>query len=175
MNKILLSSLLILGISTSVQAEDWTFFSDNNIEDKQYGLALIGGSLDLHQHDNSGSIHGLELSFIAPCVKASEHTIRQQVSLTKFDKGSMNIYSLEANPHYLYQVEEHTYLGVGPSLGLMKVEGDDVYASFGVGVSIRKDLTDNLFLGAEYRRNYATDNDYSNTRFMGKIGYFFNK
>jgi len=173
--KKIIASLLILGGTLSTQAEDWTFFSENNIEDKQSGLALIGGSLDLHQHDNSGSIHGLELSFVAPCVQASEHTVRQQLSLTKFDKGSMNIYSFEANPHYLFKVEEHTYLGVGPSLGLMKVEGDDIFGSIGVGVSIRKDLTKNLFLGAEYRRNYATDNDYSNTRLIGKIGYFFNK
>ena len=174
MKKFLLSSLLVLGISFSAQAEDWTFFSKNSTTTApNYGLAVIGGSSDLHAHDSSGSLYGVEFSLVCPLVQASKHTIRQNISLTKFHKNSVNMYSLEANPHYLYQIEEHTYLGVGPSFGIAKVEGDDSVGNLGLGVSIRKDLTEKLFLGAEFRKVYATESDYSNSRFIGKVGYFF--
>ena len=177
MKKFLLSSILVFGINTSlVHAEDWTFFSKVNKQVTQdYGLALIGGSSDLHKHDSSGSLYGLEFSLLCPIVQASEHTIRQNISLTRFNKHSFVMYSLEANPHYLYQIEDNTYLGVGPSFGLTKVEGDDTVVTFGAGVSIRKNLTEKLFIGAEFRKSYATESDYSNSRFIGKVGYFFNK
>jgi hypothetical protein len=174
MKKILLSSLFILGVNISAQAEDWTLFPSNSADiPKNKGLALILGSSDLHKHDNSGNLYGVEFSLVCPLVKASEHTIRQNISLTKFSKHSFDMYSLEANPHYLYQIEEHTYLGVGPSFGITKVEGDDTVPYLGLGVSIRKDLTEKLFLGAEYRKVYATESAFSNGRFVGKVGYFF--
>lgn len=176
MNKILFSSLLLLGLSISAQAEDWTFFSqENKNSTPDYGLALIAGSADLDEHDSSGDLYGLELSFVCPFVQASEHSIRQQVSLSKFHKDNIDMYTLEANPHYLYQLESNTYFGIGPSLGLSKVNGsdDDVVATLGIGASIRKDMTKKLFLAAEFRKVYATDSDMSNVRVIGKIGYYF--
>jgi len=176
MKKFLFSSILILGVSLSAQAEDWTFFSkDNKNRTPNYGVAVIGGSSDLHKHDSSGSLHGVEFSLVCPIVQASEHTIRQNISLTHFNKDSFDMYSLEANPHYLYQIEDNTYFGIGPSFGFTKVEGDNTVAHLGLGISIRKDLTEKLFIGAEFRKVYATESDYSNGRFIGKVGYFFNK
>ena len=178
MNKLFFSSLLLLGLSFSAQAEDWTFFSDEtkNVA-PNYGLALIAGSSDLDKHDSSGDLYGLELSFVCKYAQASEHTIRQQVSLTKFHKDSIDMYTLEANPHYLYKIESDTYFGIGPSLGFSYVDGgdDDFVATLGVGASLRKDMTDKLFLGAEFRTVYATDSDIDNVRVIGKIGYYFDK
>jgi hypothetical protein len=166
--------LFVLLLNSSAQAEDWTFLPTKNVHNSsEYGVALIVGSSDLHKDSTSGSLYGVEFSFLCPLVQASEHKIRQNISLTKFDKNSFDMYSLELNPHYLYQIEENTYFGVGPSLGLLKVEGDDAVLDFGMGISIRKDLTEKLFLGAEFRKVYATENDYSNTRFIGKVGYHF--
>ena len=174
MKKLFVSSLLILGMNISVQAENWTFLPTKSIDNSsEYGLALILGSSDLHKHDSSGSLYGVEFSLLCPLVQASEHKIRQNISLTKFNKNSFDMYSLEANPHYLYQIEENTYFGVGPSIGITKVEGDDVVANLGMGISIRKDLTKKLFLGAEFRKVYATESAYSNSRFIGKVGYHF--
>jgi hypothetical protein len=178
MNKLFLSSLLLLGLSFLAHAEDWSFFSDETKDvAPHYGLALIAGSADLDKHDSSGDLYGLELSFVCPFVQASEHTIRQQLSLTKFHKERIDMYTLEANPHYLYQIESDTYFGIGPSFGLSYVDGgdDDVVATLGVGASLRKDMTDKLFLGAEFRTVYATDSDIDNVRVIGKIGYYFDK
>jgi len=174
MKKLLLSSLLILSVTVSAQAEEWTLFPKDNINsDPHYGLALIGGSSDLSGHDSSGDLYGAEFSLVCPLVKASEHTIRQNISLTKFDKKNFDMYTIEANPHYLFQVEENTFLGVGPSIGISKIESDDTVVQIGVGASIRKNVTEKLFLGAEFRKVYATNSDFSNIRFIGKVGYFF--
>ena len=175
MSKVLLSSLLLLGMSLSAQAENWTFFSNKN-SNPNYGLALIGGSADLDEHDSSGDLYGVELSFVCPLVQASEHTIRQQLSLTKFDKNSIDMYTLEANPHYLYQIESNTYIGVGPSLGLSKIEGEsDIITTFGIGASLRKDITEKLFLATEFRKVYATKSYADNVRIVLKAGYYFQK
>jgi len=178
MNKVFFSSLLLLGLSLSAQAEDWTFFSkENKSIAPNYGLALIAGSADLDEHDSSGDLYGVELSFVSPLVEASEHTIRQQISLTKFHKDHIEMYTLEANPHYLYQLESNTYFGIGPSLGISKVNGsdDDIVGTLGVGVSLRKDMTEKLFLAAEFRTVYATQSSIDNVRVIGKIGYYFQK
>jgi len=176
MKNFLLSSLLILGVTISAQAEEWTLFPKDNQQNNSnphYGLAFIGGSSDLSGHDSSSDLYGVEFSLVCPLVQASEHTIRQNISLTKVNKNSFNMYTIEANPHYLFQVEESTYLGVGPSLGISKIESDDTVVSIGMGASIRKDITKKLFLGAEFRKTYATNSDFSNVRFIGKVGYFF--
>jgi hypothetical protein len=174
MTKLLLSSLIILGVTLSAQAEEWILFpKDKQNSNQNYGVALIGGSADLDGHASSGNLYGVEFSLVCPLVQASEHTIRQNISLTKFDKKSFDMYSLEVNPHYLFQVEESTYLGIGPSLGLSKIEGDDIVTTFGIGASIRTDLTEKLFIGAEFRKVYATDSNFANVRFIGKVGYFF--
>jgi len=178
MNKVFFSSLLLLGLSFSAHAEYWTIFPDEtqNIT-PNYGLALIAGSSDLDKDNDSGDLYGLELSFVCPLVQASEHTIRQQLSLTKFHKNSIDMYTLEANPHYLYQIESDTYFGIGPSLGLSYVDGgdDNFVATLGVGASLRKDMTKKLFLDAEFRTVYATERDMDNVRVIGKIGYYFDK
>ena len=177
MNKVLFSSLLLLGMSFSAQAEDWTFFSNEN-STPDYGLAFIAGSADLNKQDSSGDLYGLELSLVCPLVHASEHSIRQQLSLSKFHKGDIDMYTLEVNPHYLYQIESNTYFGIGPSLGLSKVDGnedDDIVGTLGMGVSLRKDMTEKLFLAAEFRKVYATKRDFDNVRIIGKVGYYFQK
>ena len=178
MNKGFFSSLLLLGLSFSAQAEDWTFFSkENKSATPNYGLAFIAGSIKLDEHASSGDLYGLDFSFVCPIVQASEHTIRQRLSLTKFHKNNIDMYTLEANPHYLYQVESNTYLGIGPSLGISKVNGseDDTVGTFGLGASIRKDITEKLFLEAEFRKVYATKSYVDNIRFIGKVGYYFQK
>jgi len=178
MNKFLFSSLLILGVTFSAQAEDWTFFSKkNNNSNSNYGLALIAGSADLDKHDSSGDLYGLEFSLVCPFVQASEHIIRQQISLTKFHKNNVDLYTLEVNPHYLYQLESNTYFGMGPSVGISRANGtdDNLVISVGAGVSLRKDMTDELFLAAEFRTVYATESDVDNVRVIAKVGYYFDE
>jgi len=178
MNKFLFSSLLILGVTFSAQAEDWTFFSENtNNNNPNYGLAFIAGSADLDKDNSSGDLFGVEVSLVAPYCQASEHTIRQQVSLSRFHKGDVDMYTLEANPHYLYQLESNTYFGIGPSFGFSVLDGtkDNVALMLGVGASIRKDMTDKLFLGAELRNVWATERDVDNVRVVIKIGYYYDE
>jgi len=176
MNRFFFSSLLLIGLSLYAQAENWTFFPKGNRNiPLNYGLAVIAGGADLDKYNSSGDLYGLELSFDCLLVKASEHTIRQQVSITKFNKNNTDLYTLELNPHYLYQLESNTYVGVGPSLGLSKVDDNhnDTVGTFGVGASLRKDITEELFLAIEFRRVLSTKSNINNSRFIGKIGYYF--
>jgi len=176
MNKFFFSSLLLIGLSLYAQAENWTFFQNGNRNTPlNYGLAVIAGGADLDKYNGSGDLYGLELSFDCLFVNASEHTIRQQVSITKFNKNNTDLYSLELNPHYLYQLESNSYFGFGPSLGLSQVDdkSDDTIGTFGIGATLRKDINDELFLAIEFRRVLATKSKINNSRFVAKVGYYF--
>ena len=176
MKKFILATLFLLNFAPSLYAEDWAFLKDTPKTAPQYGVAIIAGSSDLDKYHNSGDIYGLELSFDCQYAKASEHTIRQQLSLTKFNKGSLDMYTLEANPHYMYQLESNTYFGIGPSLGLAYADGDSLdhfLVTMGLGASLKKDITEELFLDLEARTVYATERDADNFRVVAKVGYYY--
>jgi len=176
MKRFFFSSLLLIGLSLYAKAEDWYLFPTTNGDiPLNSGVAVIVGGADLDKYSDSGDLYGLELSFNCQLVKASEHTIRQQISITKLHKKSTDLYSLELNPHYLYQLESNSYLGVGPSLGLSQVDdkSDDTIGTFGIGASLRKDINNELFLAIEFRRVFATKSKINNSRFVAKVGYYF--
>ncbi len=143
-------------------------------------IALIGGAMDI---DNSNSdwkgFYGAELSF--NCLLSD--AIRQQIQITNYDNDGIQMLQANINPHYMFDIAEGTKAGVGPTLGVAKVEvgnDDDTIFTYGVGASIRTDLTENIFAGAEAKYEWTTDatiagvdTDFDNAKVFAKLGYQF--
>ena len=87
------------------------------------------------------------------------------------------------NPPNMFDIAKGTQIGVGPTLGVPNVEVGNEYDTiftYGIGASIRKDLTENIFAGAEAKYEWTTDatitgvdQDFDNASVFAKIGYSF--
>jgi len=144
------------------------------------GISLLGGVMK-GEGDNSdwNTIYGLEFSF--ECLLSD--STRSQLQFTHYDHDGLKMIQVSANPHYLVNVSPSTTFGMGPSLGVAKVEignEDDIVFTYGVGASIRTDIAENFFVGAEARYEWTTDAEFSgieddlnNAKVFAKIGYQF--
>jgi opacity protein-like surface antigen len=143
-------------------------------------LALIGGAM---KFDQSGSdwkgFYGAEFSFT--CLLSDQ--IRQQIQITNYDNDGVQMFQANINPHYMIDIAEGTQVGFGPTLGVARVEvgnDDDTIFTYGVGASVRKDITENVFVGAEAKYEWTTDatiagvdTDFNNAKVFAKLGYQF--
>ncbi len=144
-------------------------------------IALIGGAMDIDNSmiDDWKGFYGAELSF--NCFLTD--TVRQQIQITNYDNDGIQILQANINPHYIFNVVEGTKVGVGPTLGVARVEignDDDTIFTYGVGASIRTDLADNIFAGAEVKYEWTADatiagvdQDFNNAKVFVKLGYQF--
>ena len=143
-------------------------------------IALIGGVMQM-DGDNSdwNSLYGIELSFA--CLFFD--SVRSQLQITNYDDNGLKMLQVSANPHYLFDLSSSTTFGIGPSLGVAKVDignEDDTIFTYGVGASLRTDISEHFFVGAEARYEWTTDAEFSgiednlnNTKVFAKIGYQF--
>jgi opacity protein-like surface antigen len=150
------------------------------VTDYAPALALIGGAM---KFDKSGSdwkgFYGAELSFT--CLLSNQ--VRQQIQVTNYDNDGIQMLQANINPHYMIDIAEGTQVGFGPTLGVARVEvgnDDDTIFTYGVGTSIRKNLTENVFVGAEAKYEWTTDvtiagvdTDFNNAKVFAKLGYQF--
>ena len=146
------------------------------------GFALLGGAMKLDEKDTEWTeMYGAELSF--ECLFSSAVRSQLQATYTKDDNYKM--YQLSANPHYMIGLGESTQFGIGPSFGAMMVESiadadkTDTIFTYGLGASLRTDLTENLFAGVEARYELTTEaktlnvDNFNNVKVFAKIGYQF--
>lgn len=177
---VLAASLLTLSLST--QAEGWEILPITNSDyQADFAIAAIGGKIN--SDDIDSSTKGVELSLNCPLLKAPNHTIRQQVSYLSTDKNGIKSKSFELSPHHMFNLENNLSVGIGPSLGVVKVEtsdGDDTAFTYGAGVSARYDVSKNFFVGAEVRRVLTKDieiggtsDNFNSTKALIKVGYQF--
>ncbi len=143
-------------------------------------LALIGGVMQ-GEGDNSDwkSFYGVEFSFDCLLTDA----IRQQIQITNYDHDGLQMFQANINPHYMFDITDNTQFGFGPSLGFANVDignEDDTVFTYGVGASIRNNVTENFFVGAEAKYEWTTDatfggvdDDLNNAKVFAKIGYQF--
>jgi opacity protein-like surface antigen len=144
------------------------------------GLALLGGIMR-GEGDNSdwNAIHGLELSF--ECLLSD--STRSQLQFTHYDHDGLEMFQLSVNPHYIFNRGDSVEFGAGPHIGVARVEianEDDTVFTYGLGASVRTNLTENFFAGAEARYEWTTDatfagidDDVNNAKVFAKIGYSF--
>ena len=143
-------------------------------------VAYIGGIQKGEGDDLDWEVfNGFEFSF--GCLLSE--SVRSQLQITTYNQNNIAILQVSTNPHYIFNVSEKVALGVGPHLGLAKVEigtEDDIIFTYGLGASIRTDITEHFFIGAEARYEWTTDatfagvdDDLNNAKVFAKIGYSF--
>ncbi len=144
------------------------------------GIALLGGAMRGEGDDTDWKgFYGVELSF--ECLLSD--STRSQLQLTNYDHDGLQMLQLSANPHYIFNRGDAVEFGAGPHIGVARVEignEDDTIFTYGVGASLRSDITENFFLGAEARYEWTTDaefggieDDLNNAKVFAKIGYSF--
>jgi hypothetical protein len=174
----------LLAGSGPAMAAGWEFLpAANPGYEAEASLAVMGG---LQDPDVAGvdasDAYGFELSLNCPTLKPPRGEIRQQISLTGFDKDGLEMASLELNPHYLVPLGENLDLGLGPGVGFVMAEGprhDDGVFALQAGASLHY-RSGGLFLGAEARYQVTQeanlgrgDGDLNNYRLLGKAGINF--
>jgi len=144
------------------------------------GVSLLGGVMR-GEGDNSEwkGLFGLEFSF--GCLLSD--SIRSQLQATYYDDDFTKMLQISANPHYIFNLGDATTFGAGPHIGIAKVEvsnESDTIFTYGVGASMRTDISTNLFIGAEARYEWTTEAEFSgikddiqNVKVFAKIGYSF--
>ncbi len=143
-------------------------------------LALIGGVMRGEGDNNDWKgFYGAEFSF--DCLISD--AVRQQIQITNYDHDGLQMLQANINPHYMFDIAEGTKFGVGPTLGVARVEignEDDTVFTYGVGASLRQDITENFFVGAEAKYEWTTDAEFggvednlNNAKVFAKIGYQF--
>ena len=190
MKKDILLTISLLIFTLSAQANEWEFLpvtGENYQSDFAIAIAiaLVGGRTDFDKEvDNDDtSTLGIEVSLNCPLLKPPNHIIRQQISYVSTDENGVETSSLEISPHHMFAMNDKFQAGFGPSIGYTKVEtnaGDDSAFTYGLGASVRYNISQNLFVGGEAR--YAKskelniaglDNDIDNMRLLAKVGYQF--
>lgn len=143
-------------------------------------LALLGGMMKGEGSNTDWKgFYGVELAF--ECL-LSEST-RSQLQLTNYDHDGLQMLQLSANPHYIFNRGDTVEFGFGPHIGVARVEianESDTVLTYGVGASVRTDITNNFFVGAEARYEWTTDatfggvdDNLNNAKVFAKIGYTF--
>ena len=143
-------------------------------------IALIGGVMKGDGDDTDWEgIYGAEFSF--NCLFSD--AIRQQIQVTNYDEDGIKMLQANINPHYMFDVTPSTQFGFGPTLGFAKVEignQDDTVFTYGVGASIRTNISSHFFVGAEAKYEWTDDAEFygiednlDNAKVFAKIGYQF--
>ena len=144
------------------------------------GFGLLGGVMK-GEGDNTdwNPVYGAELSF--ECLFSS--SVRSQLQYTYYDEDGVKMQQLSANPHYIFNRGDVVEFGFGPHIGVAKVEianEDDTIFTYGVGASLRSDITENFFVGAEARYEWTTDatfggidDNLNNAKVFAKLGFSF--
>lgn len=154
--------------------------TDNSTGGIPMSFTLLGGIMKGEGSDTDWKgFYGAELAF--ECLLSD--STRSQLQLTNFDHDGVQMIQLSANPHYIFNRGDTVEFGAGPHIGVARVEignEDDTVFTYGVGASLRSDITENFFVGAEARYEWTTDatfggvdDDLNNAKVFAKLGYSF--
>ncbi len=134
---------------------------------------------------------GLEFGF--DCLISDR--LKQQIQLTYVHQRGLTIVQASLNPQFMFDIFANVRLGVGPSFGIAQVKKDifnqekwdgsvrefpiesydhSVF-TYGVGISLLTDITDDIFMGMEGKYELATDKTAftHNSKIFVKFGYQF--
>ena len=153
--RILLAAAALTGAAAPALAGDWKFLP---VTEKGYAPAFVasvtGGVMD-PQHVKSGDAWGLELAMNCGLLQAPTGVIRTKLSVTKFDKGGLDLTTVELNPRWTTPIAKDLTLGVGPGIGWVKADSGsrnvDMFA-WQVGADLDYRIGQlNLGLGARWQ------------------------
>ena len=146
-------------------------------------IGLLGG---IQQGDGDNdeweNMFGAELAF--ECLFSQD--VRSQLQYMYYNVDGLTMQQLSANPHFVFYFDdlgESVEFGVGPHFGITQVEkgnDDDIIFTYGLGTSVRTNIADNIYVGAEARYEWTTDatlggkdDSYNNAKVFAKVGYSF--
>lgn len=178
-------AVLILALPASASALEAFPVLDEGFE-AEPTISVLGGTQSSEVDGvGSGTAAGAEISLACPVFKVEgPGSVRQQISVTRFDKDGLEQTHLEINPHYLVPLSPSFALGVGPGLGYVAASpdngDDDGVFALQAGVSLHY-RAGPLFLGAEYRYQWTqkadlageSDTELDNQRAVAKVGVNF--
>jgi len=173
---------------TILHADDWDFLPilDSNYR-SELCLAVLGGNSHLKKDNKSSNAtsYGVEVSLNCPLIKLPDNIIKQHGSIIGYSKNNIELLSFELNPYQVFEIDNGTTIGAGPSFGLTSIEignKDDTLLTYGLGGSIKKEINDVLFIGLNAHYLWTSEMhigdehlnvDLDNLRILGKIGYQF--
>ena len=118
----LLIAAAVAAASTPALAGDWKFMP---ILDKGYApnfvASVTGGIMD-PQHAKSGDAWGLELAMNCGLIQTPTGVVRTKLSVNKFDKGGLDLTTVELNPRWTIPVAKDVTFGIGPGIGWVKAD-----------------------------------------------------
>jgi hypothetical protein len=178
---------VLLGPGAALAADGWTWLpSTKNGYQAEPTVAVMLGRMSPGDEFRSATIIGAELSMNCFVLQPPVNRIRQQFSFTHYDKGRVDIYNIEANPHYVVEIAPGFEIGGGPGFALVMVDtpgGDGSVLGLQLGASAHYHGNSPLFVGAEARYQITDKDrfggagsprtDVNNFRFVIKVGYSF--
>mgnify|MGYP000618979087 CR=1 FL=1 len=186
----LLAVVASILVTSSLHANDelkiLPLFLDDDYQ-CQIEVSLVAGHSSFHNSTlGSGTIYGIEGGFDCPVFTLpGDHILRQQLILTRYSKGNVDITSIAMNPYYFVDLSDKLVLGFGPGIGGSKVDvGGRItwMFTYQAGAGLKYYFDNNIIVGIDYRWQGSVQKDYlgtgskdnlDNTTTMLKVGYRF--
>lgn len=131
--------------------------------------------------ESSETAYGVELNFNCGLLQTPDNRIRTHLSLSRINDNHYDATIIELSPRYTLSLASGFSVGVGPSLGAVRVDPDvagvnrETYFAYGVvgGVNYRMGaLYAGLDLGVR-RTNEKSDSDFDSRYAALKVGINF--
>jgi len=189
---VLTSMLACALLSTTALASSdklvlFPIFTDDKWE-PNIEVAAVLGYVDYDKKNfDDGTIYGAEFSFDCPVFTLpGDHLLRQQLSLSQYNKNGFKVTTIEMNPYYFVNVTDKLVLGFGPGIGGVHGDPDNGQDQWLFSVQAGAGLKyyiDDFIIGADLRYQWTAEKNFStvggkkedldNMRFLLKAGYRF--
>jgi hypothetical protein len=181
MKKIFLA-VALSSLSAAAMAEGWKFAP--LLTDPGFKLQpTIAATVATVKQQGGGSevAYGLEMNFNCGLIQSPDNRIRTHLSIAKVDENNFDATIVELSPRYTMPVADGISIGVGPSLGVTRVDsaaaGTPTKSLFAYGVVAGVNYRAGAFyagldLGLR-RTNDRSGVDYDNRAATLKAGFNF--
>lgn len=182
MNKTLLAVALST-LSLAAAAQEWRFapaLKDAGFKFEPTIVATVG-SVKPNGGGDTATAYGVELNFNCGLIQSPDNRIRTHFSVSRADEDEYDATMIELSPRYTVPLSNGFSIGVGPSLGAVRVNpavaGADTETVFAYGVVAGLNyragaLYAGLDLGVR-RTNDKNDIDFDSRGVTLKVGYNF--
>lgn len=188
--KALVSVITAAALSTSAVGAEREFkilpvFTDANWCGQTEVAAVIGSSNFDKDELSTGVNYGVELSFDCPVFTLpGDHLLRQQLTLSRYDKDNFEVTVIEMNPYYFFDIANDLVLGVGPGIAAVHGNpdnGDSKWAfAYQAGAGLKYYMDNDFLVGLDIRWQWTDEKDFGagkedldNMRVLLKAGYRF--
>ena len=174
-----LAALSLFALSVPVQAAGWTILPI--VSDPAFKLEpTVALTLNAVKPDRASSASGagLELNFNCGLLQSPDQRMRTHLNISRTDKNGTQATAIELSPRYTVPLGDGLSVGVGPSLGVFKVDnGITSKDLFGIGVAAGINYrAGQFFAGADVRYHSTTEKsglDWDPTTVGMKVGVNF--